>query len=85
MIPFCWFGASLTWLGDHNFTGTKGFNIYQNQYAGINPKKLLKWCNAFKQTFPLNYGDCYTTKMQYPGNISATTNLHINVNDIANL
>ncbi len=66
MIPFCGFGGPLNWLGKVNFTAVKGFNIYETQYTDLDPSKLMKWCHVFKPTFPLNYGNCLTTKIELP-------------------
>ena len=66
MIPFCWFGGSLDWLGKENFTAVKNFNSYEAQYTDLDPSKLMKWCDVFEPAFPLSYGNCLTTKMALP-------------------
>ncbi len=58
MIPFCWFGGLLYWLGTEKFVSDHEFYNKARQSQGL--KEVLKWCDVFKPTFPLR-GNCYTT------------------------
>ena len=62
MVPFCWFGGPLQWLGDVvvDIQATdSAFDYYQAAYRQSDPRKLLRWCNVFKKSFPIR-NNCYT-------------------------
>ncbi len=65
MIPFCWFGTPLFFIG--NYTA----NLDKQSYNGsvlVDPRKTLRWCDIFKPTFPMRT-NCFTVN----GNQSTTS------------
>ncbi len=71
MIPFCWFGGPLLWLGDVivNIPATSyAYDFYQESYQQNDPRKLLRWCNVFKKTFPIK-SNCHTVDNLHQGYI----------------
>ncbi len=53
MIPFCWFGEPLRWLGKHR----ANFTSVQDDLA--DPSKILRWCDVFQKTFPIR-SNCFS-------------------------
>ncbi len=57
MIPFCWFGQPLYFLGQDVVTDY--FNDYNTAANVSNPNTVLKWCNVFRKAFPVK-SNCYS-------------------------
>ena len=60
MIPFCWFGAPLHFIG-HNVADLVMLSSYNSEIhkAGSDLEQLLRWCDVFRPAFPVK-SNCYS-------------------------